>query len=104
MPSAGRTSMPTSGAEPLTSTLDVTLRLAGSIVTIDLPSTRPMIQPAAWAPVAATLDATTTPVSTNTFILATMVSLPCNDRRLPGWQASDDATGYDGGENGLRRR
>src|SRR5262245_21843275 len=83
MPSAGRTSMPTSGPEPLTSTLDVTLRLAGSIVTIDFPSTRPMIQHAAWAPLAATLDATTAPVNTSTLILANMVSLPCNDPRMP---------------------
>src|SRR5215510_11276826 len=85
MPSAGRTSMPSSGPEPLTSALDVTLRLAGSIVTIDLPSTRPMIQPAAWAPVATALDATTAPVSTSTFILANMGVAPL--------QWSEDAGG-----------
>src|SRR5262245_15246066 len=102
MPSAGRTSMPTSGPEPLTSTLDVTLRLAGSMVTIDLPSTRPMIQPAAWAPVAAALDATTAPVSTSTFILANMVSLPCNDPRMPGGQAPADVTSYGAGETGMQ--
>src|SRR5262245_59845180 len=72
MPSVGRTSMPSNGPEPLTSTLEVTLRLAESIVTIDLPSTRARVQPAAWAPVAAALDATTAPVSTSTFILANM--------------------------------
>src|SRR5262249_23802816 len=42
-----RTSMPRSGPAPLTSTFEATLRVAGSMVTIDLPSTRPMIQPAA---------------------------------------------------------
>src|SRR5260370_42274397 len=39
MPSAGRTSMPRRGPAPLTSTFDVTLRVAGSMITIDLPST-----------------------------------------------------------------
>src|SRR5262245_28114457 len=107
MPSAGRTSMPTSGPEPFTSTLDVTLRLAGSIVTIDLPSTRPMIQPAAWAPVATALDATTAPVSTSTFILANMgvaplqwsedaggeappPTRPATERARPGCRAATD--------------
>src|SRR6266478_106880 len=61
MPSAGRTSMPRRGPAPLTSTFDVTLRIAGSMVTIDLPSTRPMIQGAAWAPLAPKLDAASAP-------------------------------------------
>src|SRR5262245_54702211 len=103
MPSAGRTSTPTSGPEPLTSTFDVTLRLAGSIVTIDLPSTRPIIQPAAWAPVATALDATTAPVSTSTFILANMggrslaMIRGCRAGKRPA-----DATSYGAGETGMQ--
>src|SRR6478672_1326317 len=76
MPSAGRTSMPASGPAPLTSTFDATLRLAGSMVTIDLPSTRPTIQPAAWAPVAAKVVAASAPVSASTFIFPNMEVAP----------------------------
>src|SRR4051812_40845443 len=52
--------MPTIDAAPLMSVLLVTLRVAGSIVTMDLPSTRPMIQPAC-AVFAARSDAASAP-------------------------------------------
>ena len=68
--------MPASGPAPLTSTLDATLRLAGSMVTIDLPSTRPMIHPAAWAPVATKLEAASAPASAITFIFPNMEVAP----------------------------
>src|SRR4029077_11787448 len=38
--------MPTTDAAPLISALAVTLRVAGSMVTMDLPSIRPTIEPA----------------------------------------------------------
>src|SRR5262249_36459905 len=63
MPSAGRTSMPTSIVAPLMSTFIATFLVAGSMVTIDLPSTRPTIQPAAWAELAMRDDATIAPAS-----------------------------------------
>src|SRR5262249_22005032 len=103
MPSAGRTSMPSSGPEPLTSTLDVTLRLAGSIVTIEVPSTRPMIQPAAWALVAPALDATTAPVSTSTFILANMGRSLLMIRGCRTGKHPADATSYGAGDIGMQR-
>src|SRR6187431_1205618 len=46
MPSAGRTSMPTTFAAPLMSALPVTFLVAGSTHTRVLPSTRPMIEAA----------------------------------------------------------
>src|SRR5438034_889553 len=67
MPSAGRTSKPISGPAPRTSTFEATLRLVGSMVTMDLPSTRPIIQPA-WAVVATNAEAASAPASDRTFI------------------------------------
>ena len=76
MPSAGRTSMPRIGPAPLMSTFDATLRVAGSMVTIDLPSTSPTIQPAAWAPVAMKADAASAPASVTSFICLIMEVAP----------------------------
>src|SRR5215467_14961190 len=67
MPSAGRTSMARIEAAPLTSTFEATLRLIGSMVTIDLPSTSPTIQPAACAEVAANDDAISAPARVSVF-------------------------------------
>src|SRR5258705_12564679 len=49
MPSAGRTSMPRIGPAPRMFTVETTLRVAGSIVTIVLPSTRPTMRSCASA-------------------------------------------------------
>src|SRR5262245_59805888 len=68
MPSAGRTSIARMPVAPLMSTFDATLRVAGSMVTIDLPSTRPTIQPAAWAEVTTRDDATSAPVRVMVFL------------------------------------
>src|SRR5215813_8388142 len=76
MPSAGRTSMPTSEPAPLTSTFDATFQLVGSMVTIDLPSTRPTTQPAAWAPELTKADAASAPASVNNFICLNMEVAP----------------------------
>src|SRR6266851_6924103 len=72
MPSAGRTSIPMIAAAPLISALDATLRVAGSIVTIDLPSTSPTIQPAASAPEVTNADAATAPARVSSLICLNM--------------------------------
>src|SRR5215470_13449462 len=60
------------------STLEATLRLIGSMVTIDLPSTRPTIQPAAWAELAANVDAINAPVRVSVFaVVLNIVVAPC---------------------------
>jgi hypothetical protein len=76
MPSAGRTSMPMIIPAPLMSALDATLRVAGSMVTIDLPSTSPTIQPAASAPVVTKADAASAPASVSSFICLNMEVAP----------------------------
>src|SRR5260370_23413922 len=97
MPSAGRTSMPRRGPAPLTSTFDVTLRVAGSMITIDLPSTSPIIQPAAWAPLAPKLDAASAPVSASTLSFPNMMCSLARDPRMPERQgARADAGSYAG--------
>src|SRR5215475_8105475 len=68
--------MPRRGPALLTSAFDVTLRVAGSMITIDLPSTSPMIQPAAWAPLAPKLDAASAAVNASTLSFPNMMSLP----------------------------
>src|SRR5262245_16093385 len=87
MPSAGRTSMARIEAAPLTSTLEATLRLIGSMVTIDLPSTRPTIQPAAWAELAANDDAISAPAMVSVFaVVLNIVVAPCFNGS-GGWAA-----------------
>src|SRR5436190_10247411 len=96
MPSQGRTSIPSKGPAPLTSAVDVTLRLAGSMVTIDLPSTRPTIQPADWALVAVKADAPSALASASTFILANMRVAPCTDPHASGGRTVHaDAASYE---------
>src|SRR5262249_43035497 len=81
MPSAGRTSMARIEAAPLTSTLETTLRLMASMVTIDLPSTRPTIQPAACAALAANVDASSAPASVRVFAVLNIFVAPCYEVR-----------------------
>ena len=63
MPSAGRTSMPSTGPAPLIFTVETTFLDAGSMVTMVLPSTRPTIRPCAWAAVVNRADAATAPAT-----------------------------------------
>src|SRR5438874_2148006 len=58
--------MPTTDVAPLMATVPVTLRVAGSMVTMDLPSTRPMIAPAC-AVFTARSDAASAPVKAIVF-------------------------------------
>ncbi len=76
------------------SALVATLRVAGSIVTIDLPSTRPTIQPAAWAPVLTNAEAASAPARVKSFICLNMELLPF-DR--PGGFARADVNSYGSG-------
>src|SRR5436190_1303690 len=57
--------MPTTDAAPLMSALPVTFFVAGSIITIDLPSTGPMIEPA--DAVFANAEAMSAPATANVF-------------------------------------
>src|SRR5215470_8801853 len=99
MPSAGRTSMPTSEPAPLTSTFDATFQLVGSMVTIDLPSTRPTTQPAAWAPVVTKADAASAPARVNNFICLNMEVAPVGSLETGAGDecARADARSYGGG-------
>src|SRR5262245_55377837 len=76
MPSAGRTSMARMLAAPLMLALAVTLRVAGSMVTMVLPSTSPMIQPASAA-VATKEDAASAPAMVRDFIVLSIAVAPC---------------------------
>src|SRR5262245_61226299 len=64
------------GPAPLMSAFDVTFQLVGSIVTIDLPSTNPMIEPA--CAVAPSDETASTPASASVFNDACMDMLPCD--------------------------
>src|SRR5262245_15059724 len=68
--------MPMMLVAPLMSALAVTLRVAGSIVTIDLPSTSPMIEPASAE--TAKQDAASRPRRAVFVTLRDMESLPVN--------------------------
>src|SRR5712672_655700 len=89
MPSAGRTSMPSRVAAPLILAVCVTLRLFGSIVTIDLPSTRPMMEAACAEE--ATKEVVTAPASRIVLKVLNMGVAPVE--RLsptePAWFRSD---------------
>src|SRR6266853_6121110 len=89
MPSAGRTSMPSRVAAPLILAVCVTLRLFGSMVTIDLPSTRPMMEAACAEE--ATKEVVTAPASRIVLKVLNMGVAPVE--RLsptePAWFRSD---------------
>ena len=89
------------------SAFEATLRVAGSMVTIDLPSTSPTIQPAAWAPVAAKADAASAPASASSFICLNMEVAPVAIDPHAGADresARADASSYGRGMTRMQRR
>ena len=95
--------MPMIMPAPLMSALDATLRVAGSMVTIDLPSTSPTIQPAAWAPVVTKADAASAPASVSSFICLNMEVAPFMMVDMSGTTQRAPATNASSYEGGMRR-